>query len=81
MSELLILNQSQNSPECRNYWVSADTFHRLDELSTRNARLVETLLLGAVITFHVSRRLLRTLRERLRGYTVQDARAALGHHR
>ena len=40
--------------------------YRLDELPTRKAHIVETLLLGAVITLLVSRRLLQAVRERLR---------------
>ena len=40
--------------------------HRLDELPTSKAQIVETLLLGAVITLLVSRRLLQAVRERLR---------------
>ena len=39
---------------------------RLDELPTSKAHLVETLLLGAVITLLVSHRLLQGARERLR---------------
>ena len=40
--------------------------YRLDELPTRKAHIVETLLLGAVITLLVSRQLLQGVRERLR---------------
>ena len=40
--------------------------YRLDELPTRKAHIVETLLLGAVITLLVSRRLLLAVQERLR---------------
>ena len=40
--------------------------YRLDELPTSKAHIVETLLLGAVITLLVSRRLLQAVRERLR---------------
>ena len=40
--------------------------HRLDELPTSKAQIVKTLLLGAVITLLVSRRLLQAVRERLR---------------
>ena len=40
--------------------------YRLDDLPTRKAHIVETLLLGAVITLLVSRRLLQAVRERLR---------------
>ena len=40
--------------------------YRLDELPTSKAHIVETLLLGAVITLFVSRRLLHAVRERLR---------------
>ena len=40
--------------------------YRLDELPTRKAHIVETLLLGAVITLLVSRRLIHVVRERLR---------------
>ena len=40
--------------------------YRLDELPTRKALIVETLLLGAVITLLVSRRLRQAVRERLR---------------
>ena len=39
--------------------------YRLDELPTSKAHIVETLLLGAVITLLVSRRLLQAVRERL----------------
>ena len=40
--------------------------YRLNELPTRKAHIVETLLLGAVITLLVSRRLLHAVRARLR---------------
>ena len=40
--------------------------YRLDELPTSKAHIVETLLLGAVITLLVSRWLLQAVRERLR---------------
>ena len=40
--------------------------YRPDELPTRKPHIVETLLLGAVITLLVSRRLLQAVRERLR---------------
>ena len=40
--------------------------YRLEELPTRKAHIVETLLLGAVITLLVSRRLLLAVQERLR---------------
>ena len=39
--------------------------YRLDELPTRKAHIVETLLLGAIITLRVSRRLLLAVQERL----------------
>jgi IS4 transposase len=41
--------------------------YRLDELPTSKGHIVETLLLGAVITLLVSRRLLDSVRHRLRG--------------
>ena len=40
--------------------------YRLEELPTRKAHIVETLLLGAVITLLVSRRMLFAVQERLR---------------
>ena len=40
--------------------------YRLEELPTRKAHIVETLLLGAVITLLVSRRMLLAVQERLR---------------
>ena len=43
-----------------------NSHYRLDELPTRKAHIVETLLLGAVITLRVSRRLLLAVQERLR---------------
>ena len=54
--------------------------YRLDELPTRKAHIVETLLLGAVITLLVSRRLLQAVRETIEAYSLQDARAALGRN-
>jgi len=50
--------------------------YRLDELPTSKAHIVETLLLGAVITLLVSRRLLQAVRERLRrtGYRMPELR-------
>ena len=52
--------------------------YRLDELPTRKAHIVETLLLGAVITLLVSRRLLQAVRERLRrtAYKMPEQRWA-----
>ena len=44
----------------------AQSHYRLDELHTRNAHIVEALLIGAVITLLVSRRPLQAVRERLR---------------
>ena len=40
--------------------------YRLEDLPTRAAHIVETLLLGAVITLLVSRRLLLAVQEQLR---------------
>ena len=54
-------------------------FHyRLDELATRKAPIVEPLLLGAVITWLVSRRLLLAVHERLRrtSYKMPEQRWA-----
>ena len=52
--------------------------YRLDELATRKAHIVETLLLGAVITMRVSRRLLVAVQERLRrtSYKMPEQRWA-----
>ena len=52
--------------------------YRLDELPTSKAHIVETLLLGAVITLLVSRRLLQAVRERLRrtAYKMPEQRWA-----
>ena len=52
--------------------------YRLDELPTSKAHIVETLLLGAVITLLVSRRLLQAVRERLRrtAYKIPEQRWA-----
>ena len=54
------------------------TPYRLDELPTRKAHIVETLLLGAVITLLVSRRLLLAVQERLRrtSYKMPEQRWA-----
>ena len=43
--------------------------YRLDELATSKTHIVATLLLGAVITLFVNRRLLQAVRERLRRTT------------
>ena len=57
---------------CATRWQSELIFkelnsrYRLEELPTRKAHIVETLLLGAVITLLVSRRLLVAVQERLR---------------
>ena len=50
--------------------------YRLHELPTRKAHIVEILLLGAVITLLLSRRLLRAVQERLRhsGYQMPEQR-------
>ena len=52
--------------------------YRLDDLPTSKAHIVEILLLGAVITLLVSRRLLHAVRERLRRttYTMPEQRWA-----
>ena len=52
--------------------------YRLEELPTRKAHIVETLLLGAVITLLVSRRLLLAVQERLRrtSYKMPEQRWA-----
>ena len=52
--------------------------YRLDELPTSKAHIVETLLLGAVITLLVSRRLRQAVRERLRrtAYKMPEQRWA-----
>ena len=52
--------------------------YRLHELPTRKAHIVEILLLGAVITLLLSRRLLRAVQERLRhsGYQMPEQRWA-----
>ena len=52
--------------------------YRLDELPTRKAHIVETLLLGAVITLLVSRRLFLAVQERLRrtSYKMPEQRWA-----
>lgn len=52
--------------------------YRLEELPTRKAHIVETLLLGAVITLLVSRRLLQAVQERLRrtSYKMPEQRWA-----
>lgn len=52
--------------------------YRLQELPTRKAHIVEILLLGAVITLLLSRRLLRAVQERLRhaGYKMPEQRWA-----
>ena len=52
--------------------------YRLKQLPTRKAHIVETLLLGAVITLHVNRRLLHAVQERLRdtSYKVPEQRWA-----
>ena len=52
--------------------------YRLEELPTRKAHIVETLLLGAVITLLVSRRLLQRRAGTIATHAVQDARTALG---
>ena len=56
----------------------AQSHYRLDELPTRNAHIVEALLIGAVITVLVSRRPLQAVRERLRRtpYTLTEQRPA-----
>ena len=56
----------------------AQSHYRLDELPTRNAHIVEALLIGAVITLLVSRRPLQAVRERLRRtpYTLTEQRSA-----
>ena len=52
--------------------------YRLEELPPRKAHIVETLLLGAVITLLVSRGLLLAVQERLRrtSYKVPEQRWA-----
>ena len=52
--------------------------YRLQELPTRKAHIVEILLLGAVITLLLSRRLLRAVQERLRhtSYKMPEQRWA-----
>ena len=52
--------------------------YRLEELPTRKAHIVETLLLGAVITLHVSRRLLQAVQEGFRrtSYKMPEQRCA-----
>ena len=52
--------------------------YRLDELPTSKAHIVETILVGDVITLLVSRRLLQAVRERLRRTDNKMPRAALG---
>ncbi len=55
------------------------SLYRLEQLPTRRAHIVETLLLGAVITLLVSRRLLHAVQERLRdtSYKVPEQRRAV----
>ena len=52
--------------------------YRLEELPTRKAHIVETLLLGAVITSLVSRRLLLSRAGTMATHVVQDGRTAQG---
>ena len=52
--------------------------YRLEELPTRKAHIVETLLLGTVITLLVSRRLASCRAGAIATHVVQDARRALG---
>ena len=55
-----------------------ESHYRLEELPIRKAHIVEILLLGAVITLLLSRRLLRAVQERLRhcGYQMPEQRWA-----
>ena len=57
---------------------SGAALYRLQELPTRKAHIVEILLLGAVITLLLSRRLLRAVQERLRhtSYKMPEQRWA-----
>ena len=59
-------------------WQIEQSHYRLEELPTRKAHIVETLLLGAVITLLVSRRLPQAVQECLRGtsYKMPEQRWA-----
>ena len=54
--------------------------YRLDELHTSKAHIVETILVGAVITLLVSRRLLQAVRERLRRTDTTRCPSSVGLH-